>query len=74
MRILYNLRFRLLLLQRKSMTKTIAEQIQLLKRGTAEIFTENELTEKLSDAVKIGKQLRIKLGHDPTSQDIFTGK
>ena len=56
------------------MTKTIAEQIQLLKRGTAEIFTENELTEKLSDAVKIGKQLRIKLGHDPTSQDIFTEK
>ena len=55
------------------MTKTIAEQIQLLKRGTVEIFTEKELAEKLADAVKIGKQLRIKLGLDPTSPDIHLG-
>ncbi len=55
------------------MTKTIAEQIQLLKRGTVEIFTENELAEKLTEAVKSGKILRIKLGLDPTSPDIHLG-
>jgi len=55
------------------MTETIAEQINLLKRGTAEIFTEAELAHKLSEASKTGKQLRIKLGLDPTSPDIHLG-
>ncbi|MDD5064416.1 MAG: tyrosine--tRNA ligase [Phycisphaerae bacterium] len=55
------------------MAKTIAEQIKLLKRGTVEIFSEDELTKKLTDAVKTGRQLRIKLGLDPTSPDIHLG-
>jgi len=55
------------------MTETIAEKINLLKRGTAEIFTEAELAQKLSEASKTGKQLRIKLGLDPTSPDIHLG-
>ena len=55
------------------MKKTILEQIQLLKRGTVEIFTEAELTEKLTESAKSGKKLRIKLGLDPTSPDIHLG-
>ncbi|MFA5251040.1 MAG: tyrosine--tRNA ligase [Phycisphaerae bacterium] len=55
------------------MAETIAEQIKLLKRGTVEIFTEDELIKKLTDAAKTGKQLRIKLGLDPTSPDIHLG-
>jgi tyrosyl-tRNA synthetase len=55
------------------MDETIAEQIKLLKRGTIEIFTEAELTQKLSEASKSGRQLRIKLGLDPTSPDIHLG-
>jgi len=55
------------------MAKTIQEQIKLLKRGTIEIFTEDELSEKLAEAAKTGKQLRIKLGLDPTSPDIHLG-
>jgi tyrosyl-tRNA synthetase len=55
------------------MTRNISEQIQLLKRGTVEIFTEAELTEKLTEAAKTGRQLRIKLGLDPTSPDIHLG-
>ncbi|MGD8786017.1 MAG: tyrosine--tRNA ligase [Phycisphaerales bacterium] len=55
------------------MTEKISEQIQLLKRGTVEIFTEAELTEKLTEAAKTGSQLRIKLGLDPTSPDIHLG-
>jgi len=51
----------------------IAEQIQLLKRGTVEIFTEAELAQKLTEASKAGRQLRIKLGLDPTSPDIHLG-
>ncbi|MBN2589935.1 MAG: tyrosine--tRNA ligase [Sedimentisphaerales bacterium] len=55
------------------MTMTIAEQISMLKRGTVEIFNETELTEKLTEAAKTGKKLRIKLGLDPTSPDIHLG-
>ena len=54
-------------------TKTITEQIQLLKRGTVEIFTEPELAQKLAESAKTGRQLRIKLGLDPTSPDIHLG-
>ena len=55
------------------MKNAISEQIQLLKRGTIELFTEAELTEKLTEAAKTGKRLRIKLGLDPTSPDIHLG-
>ena len=55
------------------MTETIIELIQSLKRGTVEIFTETELAQKLAAAPKTGKQLRIKLGLDPTSPDIHLG-
>ena len=55
------------------MAETIAEQIQLLKRGTVEIFSEAELAEKLTEVAKTGRQLRIKLGLDPTSADIHLG-
>lgn len=55
------------------MAKKIAEQIELLKRGTVEILSEDELSEKLTEAAKAGRQLRIKLGLDPTSPDIHLG-
>ena len=55
------------------MTAKIKEQIEQLRRGTVEIFTEAELAEKLSEANKTGRQLRIKLGLDPTSPDIHLG-
>jgi len=51
----------------------ILEQLKLLKRGTAEVFTEAELAEKLTNAAKDKRQLRIKLGLDPTSPDIHLG-
>jgi len=55
------------------MAKTVIEQVELLKRGTVEIFTEAELAEKLTEAAKAPRQLRIKLGLDPTSPDIHLG-
>ena len=51
----------------------IEEQVQLLKRDTAETISEQELAEKLAMAAKTNKQLRIKLGLDPTSTDIHLG-
>ena len=51
----------------------IKEQIERLTRGTVEVFTEDELAEKLAEAAKAGRPLRIKLGLDPTSPDIHLG-
>jgi len=55
------------------MADNVAQQVQLLKRGTVEVFTEAELAQKLTDAAKTHRQLRIKLGLDPTSPDIHLG-
>jgi len=55
------------------MARTIAEQAELLKRGTVEIFREDELCQRLAESAKTGKGLRIKLGLDPTSPDIHLG-
>lgn len=55
------------------MTRDIKEQLELLKRGTVEIFNENELAEKLATSAKENRPLRIKLGLDPTSPDIHLG-
>jgi tyrosyl-tRNA synthetase len=55
------------------MTWTIDEQIRMLKRGTAELFTEAELAQKLALVAREKRQLRIKLGLDPTSPDIHLG-
>ena len=55
------------------MKSKIKEQLQLLRSGTAEIYNENELSEKLAESAKQRRQLRIKLGLDPTSPDIHLG-
>jgi tyrosyl-tRNA synthetase len=52
---------------------SIAEQVAAAKRGTVEIFREQQLVEKLSAAAAQKRQLRIKLGLDPTSPDIHLG-
>jgi tyrosyl-tRNA synthetase len=51
----------------------IKAQVEQLKRGTVEVFNENELADRLAWAAKEKKQLRIKLGMDPTAPDIHLG-
>lgn len=46
-----------------------ADSFELLKRGAAQIISEEELRQKLS----LGRPLRIKLGVDPTSADLHLG-
>ncbi len=48
-------------------------QLDLLKRGAVQIYTEAELLAKLERAVLAKKPLRIKLGMDPTAPDIHLG-
>jgi tyrosyl-tRNA synthetase len=55
------------------MQDIIAQQVVDLKRGTVEIFRESQLAQKLTEAAKDKRKLRIKLGLDPTSPDIHLG-
>jgi len=51
----------------------VAEQLEYLKKGAAEIIRESELREKLEHSRQTGKPLRVKLGLDPTAPDLHLG-
>src|SRR5512146_464096 len=51
----------------------IDSQMELLKRGAAEIISEDDLKRKLERSAKEGKPLRIKAGFDPTAPDLHLG-
>jgi tyrosyl-tRNA synthetase len=48
-------------------------QLEALRRGAVQIYTEDELAAKLARSIHSGKPLRIKLGMDPTAPDIHLG-
>ncbi len=54
-------------------TMTIDQQIAFLARRTERIVPEPDLRRKLESSAKTGKQLRIKLGMDPTAPDVTLG-
>ena len=49
------------------------EQMDLIRRGASEIIPEEELQKKIEKSIKEGKQLKIKLGCDPTRPDLHLG-
>ncbi|HUF82998.1 MAG TPA: tyrosine--tRNA ligase, partial [Acidimicrobiia bacterium] len=51
------------------MAGDMKEQLRILTAGTVDCITEDDLTEKL----KLGRPLRVKLGIDPTASDIHLG-
>lgn len=57
----------------KNIDKMVNEQMQLIRRGVAEIVPEEELREKIYRSIKENRPLRIKLGLDPTAPDIHLG-
>lgn len=52
---------------------TPEEQLEILRRGTTEIISEEELLEKLRKALGENRPLRVKWGVDPTAPDIHLG-
>jgi tyrosyl-tRNA synthetase len=49
------------------------EQLDLLRRGTKAIVTEEELRTKLERSVRTGAPLVVKVGFDPTAPDLHLG-
>ena len=55
------------------MDLTLDEQIQYLLKGMAEIIREEDLRQRLTDAAKEDRPLRVKVGFDPTAPDLHLG-
>ncbi|MCL4538802.1 MAG: tyrosine--tRNA ligase [Bacteroidetes bacterium] len=49
------------------------EQLDLIRRGTAEIIPEDELAQKIERSIKTGLGLNVKLGCDPSRPDLHLG-
>src|SRR3984893_8986244 len=52
---------------------TLDQQIAYLRKGMAEIIREEDLRERLIQAEKTGRKLRVKAGFDPTAPDLHLG-
>src|SRR5215212_155055 len=51
----------------------IDQQLAYLRKGMAEIIREEDLRERLVQAAKTGRPLRVKAGFDPTAPDLHLG-
>ena len=52
---------------------TIAQQVEYLRKGCAELISAEELAERLALRAKEGRPLRVKAGFDPTAPDLHLG-
>ncbi|MCL2438568.1 MAG: tyrosine--tRNA ligase [Coriobacteriia bacterium] len=55
------------------MTLSTDEQLEIIQSGTEQVVPLDDLRRKLDRSQKTGKQLRIKLGVDPTAPDLHLG-
>ena len=51
----------------------VEEQLAYIKKGLAELIREEDLRERLIEAAKAGRPLRVKAGFDPTAPDLHLG-
>jgi len=51
----------------------VAEQLDYLRKGAAEIIRESDLCERLDRSLRTGKPMRVKAGFDPTAPDLHLG-
>ncbi len=51
----------------------VEEQLTYIKKGSAEVVKESELSAKLEKSRTSGKPLRVKAGFDPTAPDLHLG-
>ena len=51
----------------------LAEQLDLITKGAAEIIPMDELTRRIEQSIATGKPMRIKAGFDPTAPDLHLG-
>src|SRR5690348_8045003 len=52
---------------------SVDEQLKYIKKGLAELIREEDLRERLIEAAKAVRPLRVKAGFDPTAPDLHLG-
>ena len=52
---------------------SVEEQLGVIRRGTVQVFPEEELVRKLQRCIEKNQPIRVKLGVDPTAPDIHLG-
>jgi tyrosyl-tRNA synthetase len=57
----------------KEVAAEVQWQLEVIRRGTAEIIPEADLEKKVRRAVETGQPLKVKLGLDPSAPDIHIG-
>ena len=55
------------------MKNDLKEQLEIIRRGTEEIVSEDELKKKLEKSLLNSKPLLVKAGFDPTAPDLHLG-
>jgi len=55
------------------MLRSIDDQIAYLRKGLSELIREEDLRERLVEAERSGRPLRVKAGFDPTAPDLHLG-
>ncbi len=55
------------------MARSVADQLEILRRGVEAIVPEDELIRKLERSASGGPPLRVKYGIDPTGIDVHLG-
>ncbi len=55
------------------LTDAVEKQMELIRRGAADIIPEEELEKKIARSLEKGVPLRVKFGLDPTAPDIHLG-
>jgi tyrosyl-tRNA synthetase len=53
--------------------KELKRHLDLIFRGAAEIISEAELAQRISESLESGRPLRVKAGFDPTAPDLHLG-
>ncbi|MCF2936875.1 tyrosine--tRNA ligase [Paenibacillus alkaliterrae] len=57
----------------KEQQSEVERQLEVIRRGVVEIVPEDDLKQKIANAVATGTPLKIKLGLDPSAPDIHVG-
>ena len=53
--------------------REVERQLETMRKGAVEIYGDGDLRERLADALRAGRPLRVKLGLDPSAPDLHLG-
>ncbi|MCX6084089.1 MAG: tyrosine--tRNA ligase, partial [Caldiserica bacterium] len=60
-------------MEKTRLEQEVQRQLSVLRRGAAEIVSEEGLAAKIRSSVISGKAMRVKLGADPSAPDLHLG-